>query len=141
MEETENLTQINDSTFYSKFTNSYVDHNLTFEQTVDLLKDLDVGSWILWNYKEHKNNLELKLNAITIKINEGFVTHNRFIFNLFENLDDVIEVNINETLSEYNKNEMKIYSNKSYETMKEYLEKLSLIYGLDLDKQIIYEDD
>lgn len=135
------ITQINNSTSYAKFNNCYVDHNLTFEQTVDLLKDLEDGSWILWNYIEIKNNLELKLNAITIKITEGFVNHDRFIFDMLENVDGVIYVNIYETLSEYNKDEKKIYAKKSYKTMKEYLERLSEIYGLDLDKQIIYEND
>jgi hypothetical protein len=142
MEEIDNLiTHINDSTSYAKFNNSYVDHNLTFEQTVNLLKDLEDGSWILWNYIEIKNNLELTLNAITIKITEGFVIHDRFIFDMIENVDDVIEVSIYETLSDNNKEEKKIYAKKSYKTMKEYLEKLSKIYGLDLDKQIIYEND
>ena len=142
MEEIDNLiTHINDSKSYAKFNNSYVDHNLTFEQTVNLLKDLEVGSWILWNYIEIKNNLELTLNAITIKITEGFVIHDRFIFDMIENVDDIIEVNIYETLSDNNKDEKKIYAKKSYKTMKEYLEKLSEIYGLDLDKQIIYEND
>jgi hypothetical protein len=135
------ITQIDNSTFYSKFSNSYVDHNLTLEQTINLLKDLEVGSWILWNYKEQNDNLELKLNAITIKIDEGFVYHDKFIFRMVGDLDDVLEVNIYETLSKYNKDERKIYVKNSYKTMKEYLDKLSKIYGLDLDKQIIYEDD
>ena len=105
------------------------------------MKDLDDGSWILWNYIEIKNNLELTLNAITIKIYEGFVHHDRFIFRMIGDLDDVLEVSINETLLNYNNDEKKIYVKKSYKTMKDYLDKLSKIYGLDLDKQIIYEDD
>jgi len=140
MEETNIITQINNSTFYAKFSNFYVDHNLNSEQTETLLKDLDVGSWILWNYSpedysqmyigsedQTKNNITL--NAITIKINDGFIHHKKFIFMLHDKLDDVIEVNM------FNK------QRKTYKTMKDYLEKLSKIYGLDLDKQIIYEDD
>ena len=135
------IIPIDNSTSYAKFSNFYVDHNLNYEQTENLLKNLDVGSWILWNYTEHLNNIKLKLNAITIKISDGLVHHNKFIFRLTNKFNDVLEVNLRQTLSNDNLDEKKIYANKSYNTMKEYLEKLSEIYGLDLDKQIIYEDD
>lgn len=135
------ITYINDSTSYAKFSNFYVDHNLNSEQTENLLKDTDIGSWILWNYNQSGENCTINLNAITIKINEGFVHHNKFIFNLSDTLDDVIEVDLFETFYKFNKDEKKVYTRKSYKTMKEFLEKLSEIYGLDLDKQIIYEDD
>jgi len=139
--ESDLIIHIDNSTSYSKFSNFYVDHNLNSEQTENLLKNLDIGSWILWNYTEYLNNIKLKLNAITIRINDGFVHHNKFIFRLTDKFNDVLEVNLRQTLSNDNLDEKKIYANKSYNTMKEFLEKLSKVYGLDIDKQIIYEDD
>jgi hypothetical protein len=51
---------------------------------------------------------------------------------------EVYEVSITQSI--INNNE-KLYTRKKYKTLKEFLEKLNKIYGLDLDKQVIYEDD
>jgi len=124
-------TIINNNTSYWKFTNSYVVHNLSESLSFELMKDLDIGSWILWVYKEPET--QVSLNAITIKTSDGLVNHTNFIFDLYNKNEEVIEV--------YKSYERKLISNKSYSTMKEFLEKLNTVYRLDLDKQVIYEDD
>jgi hypothetical protein len=124
-------TIINNTTSYWKFTNSYIVHNLSEALSFELIKDLDIGSWILWVYKDPET--QVSLNAITIKTSDCLVNHTNFIFDFYNKNEEVIEV--------YKTYERKLISNKSYSTMKEFLEKLNNIYGLDLDKQVIYEND
>jgi hypothetical protein len=118
------IRHINDNTSIAMFANCYCDHNLDDISSELIIKDLEKGSWILRNYKDETGII---LNAITIKLEEGIVHHKGFKFIL--------------------KEEPQIYIKRSYgridtyKTMYEYLYKLNDIYGLDLDKQIIYEDD
>ena len=117
------IRHINDNTSIAMFSNCYVDHNLDDTSSELILKDLEIGSWILRNYKD---DIEI-MNAITIKITDGIVHHKGFKFIL--------------------KEEPQVYIKRSYgridtcKTMQEYLNKLNKVYGLDLDKQVIYEDD
>jgi hypothetical protein len=97
------------------------------------MKDLEIGSWILC-IKKYDN---INLNSITIRTSDGLVHHRNFKFNLPRN-SLPLEKEIVEVSSIY---DGKVYVKKTYKTMKEYLEKLSKIYGLNLDKQVIYEDD
>lgn len=131
--ESDFIIHINDNTSYSKFSNSYCEHNLTDESAEKVMKDLEIGSWILC-IKKYDN---INLNSITIRTSDGLVHHRNFKFNLPRN-SLPLEKEIVEVSSIY---DGKVYVKKTYKTMKEYLEKLSKIYGLNLDKQVIYEDD
>lgn len=128
IEKTDFIIHINDNTSYSKFSNFYCEHNLTDESAEKIMKDLEIGSWILC-IKKYDN---INLNSITIKTSDGLVHHRNFKFS-FTDGKEIVEVS-----SIY---DGKVYVKKTYKTMKEYLEKLSKIYGLNLDKQVIYEDD
>jgi len=139
--ESDFIVHINDVTSYSKFSNFYVEHNLTDESAEKVMKDLEIGSWILCIKKYDIINL----NFITIKTSDGLVHHRNFKFNFIAGPGEVgpgevvaEKAEIVEVSSIYNG---KVYIKNTYKTMKEYLEKLSSIYGLDLDKQVIYEDD
>jgi len=124
-------TIINNNTSYWKFTDFYVVHNLNETSSFELMKNLDVGSWILWVYEDSETKVHL--NAITIKTSDGLVNHKNFIFDFCRTNEQVLEV--------YKTVQGKLVSIKSYITMKEFLEKLNTVYSLDLDKQVIYEDD
>jgi len=132
----ENFTHIDPITSYAKYSNSICVHNLNEQSAEKLMINLEIGAWILWIYKNDMINQ--KLNVITIKTNEGLVHHKDFLFQLDSQNPDVYEVSITNTLIN---SDGKLYVRKKYKTMKEFLEKLNKIYGLDLDKQVIYEDD
>lgn len=129
--EDDSNTIINNNTSYWKFTDFYVVHNLDEIASLAIMKDLDVGSWILWVYKDIETRVHL--NAITIKTSDGLINHTNFIFDFLNNNEQVLEV--------YKTSYGKLVSTKSYTKMKEFLERLNNIYGLDLDKQVIYEND
>jgi hypothetical protein len=107
------------------FADCYIDHNLDDISSELIIKDLEIGSWLLRNYKDSENGI--MMNAITIKLKDGIVHHNEFKFVL--------------------KEEPQVYIKRSFgridtcNTMHEFLKKLNVVYGLDLDKQVIYEDD
>jgi hypothetical protein len=119
------IRHINNNTSIVMFANCYVDHNLDDISSELIIKDLEIGSWILRNYKDSENGI--MMNAITIKLKDGIVHHNGFKFVL--------------------KEEPQVYIKRSLgridtcKTMHEFLNKLNVVYGLDLDKQVIYEDD
>ena len=117
------------------FPNVYCDHNLNETSALEIMKDMEVGYWILWNYAPFKDN-GIRLNAITIKLQDEIVHHNNFIFKFFDTGDDIIEFSKNTLLFEN-----KITVKKSYKTFHDYLLKLNDVYGLDVEKQVIYEDD
>lgn len=132
IDENSYISHINDELSYAKFNNSYVIHNLTEKQTENLLSTLEVDSWILRTDIKYGFNL----NAITIKTNEGFIHHNGFLFDY--NFEVYI---ISNSYMMIHRPTETLYYKKKYETMNEYLLYLSNIYGLDVDKQIIYEND
>jgi hypothetical protein len=132
----ENFTHIDPITSYAKYSNSICVHNLNEQSAEKLMRNLEIGAWILWIYKNDMINQ--KLNVITIKTNEGLVHHKDFLYELHSQNPDVYEVSITNTLIN---SDGKLYVRKKYKTMKEFLEKLNKVYGLDLDKQVIYEDD
>jgi len=134
----ENFTHIDPVTSYAKYSNSICVHNLNEQSAEKLMINLEIGAWILWVYKNDMINQ--KLNVITIKTNEGLVHHKDFLFQLDSQNPDVYEVSITNTFLNEKING-KLHIRKKYKTMKEFLEKLNKIYGLDLDKQVIYEDD
>jgi hypothetical protein len=134
--EDENTSYIDSVTSYVKHNNSYCVHNLNEQSAEKLMDNLEIGSWILWIYKNDLINK--KLNAITIKTNDGIIHHKNFLFQIYFQTPEIYEISITQSI--INNNE-KLYIRKKYETMKEFLEKLNKIYGLDLDKQVIYEDD
>jgi hypothetical protein len=119
------IRHINDNTSIAMFANCYVDHNLDDISSELIIKDLEIGSWILRNYKDSDNGIIM--NAITIKLKDGIVHHNGFKFILKEEP----QVYIKRSLSRID----------TFKTMHEFLNKLNVIYGLDLNKQVIYEDD
>ena len=121
------IKHINNELSYAKFFNSYVIHNLTETQTENLLTNLEVNSWILRTDMKYGFNL----HAITIKTNEGFIHHNGFLFDYNFKVYIISNSYMTKTL----------YYKKKYETMEEFLLYLSNIYGLNIDKQIIYEND
>ena len=134
----ENFTHIDPVTSYAKYSNSICVHNLNEQSAEKLMINLEIGAWILWVYKNDMINQ--KLNVITIKTNEGLVHHKDFLYELDSQNPDVYEVSITNTFLNEKING-KLHIRKKYKTMKEFLEKLNKIYGLDLDKQVIYEDD
>ena len=134
----EYTTHIDFVTSYVKHTNFYCVHNLNEQSAEKLMINLEIGAWILWVYKNDMINQ--KLNVITIKTNEGLVHHKDFLFQLDSQNPDVYEISITNTFLNEKING-KLHIRKKYETMKEFLEKLNKVYGLDLDKQVIYEDD
>ena len=121
------IRYINDNTSIAMFANCYVDHNLDDISSELIMKDLEIGSWMLRNYEDSDDKNRILMNAITIKLEEGIVHHKGFKFIL--------------------KEEPQVYIKRSYgqvdtcKTMQEFLNKLNVVYGLDLDKQVIYEDD
>ena len=119
---------------YAKHTDFYCIHNLNKQSTEKLMNNLDIGSWILWIYKD--NLINKKLNAITIKTNEGLVHHKNFIFQINFQTPEVLEISITQSIIK-----KELYIRKEYHTMTEFLYKLKKVYGLNLDKQVIYEDD
>ena len=129
---------INENTSYVSVrqSNSYCVHNLNEQSAEKVIIDLEIGSWILWVYKDDLINK--KLNAITIRTDEGIIHHKDFLFQSNFQESEVYEIDIEKT---YIKNINKLYARKTYESMKDYLVVLNKIYGLDLDKQVIYEDD
>jgi hypothetical protein len=135
----ESITRyINDSTSYVSVSqsNSYCIHNLNEQSAEKVIISLEIGSWILWIYKDDLINK--KLNAITIRTDEGIIHHKDFLFQSDFQEPEVCEIDVEKT---YIKNKNKLYAKKTYKTMKDYLIVLNKIYGLDLDKQVIYEDD
>jgi len=124
---------IDDFTCYAPFNNSCVLHNLDEEQAENVLKNLEPYCWILRTDKTSS----YELNAITIKIEDGFIHHKDFYWNLFSEKDEQIFI-LDKTLTLIDK---KITFNKSYANMGEFLKKLKEIYGLNIDRQVIYEND
>ena len=92
------------------------------------MKDLEIGSWILRNYKD--NSDDNVMNAITIKLKDGIVHHKRFKFILKD--PPQIYIYIKKRFNQ---------KTDTWNTMHEFLQKLNIVYGLDLNKQVIYEDD
>jgi hypothetical protein len=133
----EDIIHINDELSYSKIENCYVIHNLTEKQSEDLLNNLEIGSWIL----RSDNQYGLNINAITIKISDGYVHHKDFYFSLYNNCKIYILSRKKYLFLDETNKEQIIWYKKTYDTMKEYLLYLSKIYGLNIDKQIIYEND
>jgi len=131
-EEPKNFIIINDSTCYAPYKNAAVIHNLNFQSAEKLMENLDQGSWVLWIYRDELS--KIKLHAITIKTNEGLVHHKDFLYYNFE----VLEISITKTFINGGD---KLFIKKIYKNLEEYLDKLNKIYGLDKNKQVIYEDD
>jgi hypothetical protein len=127
---------INENTSYVSQSNSYCIHNLNEQSAEKVITNLEIGSWILWVYKD--DLIKKKLNAITIRTDEGIIHHKDFLFQSNFQEPEVCEIDVEKT---YIKNKNKLYAKKTYKTMKDYLIVLNKIYGLDLDKQVIYEDD
>jgi hypothetical protein len=132
------VSHINENTSYASVrqSNSYCVHNLNEQSAEKVINNLEIGSWILWIYKDELINS--KLNAITIRTDEGIIHHKDFLFQSNFQKPEVCEIDVEKT---YIKNKNKLYARKTYEIMKDYLVVLNKIYGLDLDKQVIYEDD
>jgi hypothetical protein len=129
------IREINNSTCYSKFDNCCCIHNLNFKSAENVMKDLEKGAWILWIYKNKYINK--KLQAITIKMDNGLVHHKEFLYGLTFNDFQVCEIDVDMTY--YKKDTLVI--RKTYKSLRDFLEKLNEIYGLEIDKQVIYEDD
>jgi hypothetical protein len=130
------VSHINENTSYVSSSDSYCIHNLNEQSAEKVINSLKIGSWILWIYKDDLINK--KLNAITIRTDEGIIHHKDFLFQSNFQEPEVCEIDVEKT---YIKNKDKLYAKKTYKTMKDYLVVLNKIYGLDLDKQVIYEDD
>ena len=54
------IRHINDSTSIAMFADCYVDHNLDDISSELIMKDLEIGSWILRNYKDSENGIIMK---------------------------------------------------------------------------------
>lgn len=127
------FTIIDDYTCYAPFNNSCVIHNLNDEQAENVLKNLEPYCWILRTDK----TLNYELNAITIKTEDSFIHHKDFYWNFFSDNDDQILI-LDKTSTIINK---KLTFKKSYTNMGKFLEKLNKVYGLNIDRQVIYEND
>jgi hypothetical protein len=124
---------IDDYTCYAPFNNCCVIHNLNEEQAENILKNLEPYCWILRT--DTTNSYEL--NAITMKTDDGFIHHKDFYWNFFSEKDDQILI-LDKTLTLIDK---KLIYKKSYANMGEFLQKLKEIYGLNIDRQVIFEND
>ena len=124
---------IDDYTSYAPFNNSCVIHNLNEEQAESVLKNLEPYCWILRTDKTRS----YELYAITIKTDDGFIHHKDFYWNFFSEKDDQILI-LDVTSTIINN---KLTFKKSYANMGEFLQKLKKIYGLNIDRQVIYEND
>lgn len=139
-----NIIIIDHERCYVKYSQSYVFHNLDQCSSIKVLSDLDTGSWILWHYKQDGN----ERNAITIKLKEGYAHHYNFIFDVFNDnfqifniLEDSSKIDQNVSKEYINENNKKTYVFEKYKTFYDFLLKLNQIYGLIIDKQVIYEND
>ena len=68
---------INENTSYVSQSNSYCIHNLNEQSAEKVITNLEIGSWILWVYKD--DLIKKKLNAITIRTDEGIIHHKDFL--------------------------------------------------------------
>ena len=118
------------------FPNIYCDHNLNERSALEIMQNMEVGSWILWNYVPFDEQSGIRVNAITIKLEYEIVHHKNFIFRFLNIEDEIIEISKNSVIFEN-----KINIKRTYKTFHDYLLKLNEIYGLDIEKQVIYEDD
>lgn len=125
-------------------------HRINEEKAEKILSDLDEGSWILWD------NSNEKTNCITIKLKDGYIHHTDFIYNIFDdkykvyvlvpnifkilNKDEVDDQKFDYIGSIKIQNEKK-YVQKVYKNYYDFLIHLNKIYGLDINKQVIYEND
>jgi hypothetical protein len=120
---------------YNTCNNIYVIHNFTDDELIIIMKNAEIGSWLLNEYLE----FGIPMNSIIIKTIDGLIHHKYFIFSPHHTyqIADICDEAM--AIFEYISN--KIWIKKTYVTMEEYLEKLASIYNFDIDKQIIVEDE
>jgi hypothetical protein len=140
---------------YTKYSEIFFFHNLDKESSIKVISDLDIGAWILWHYKQDGK----ERNAITIKLKEGYAHHYNFILDVFNKehqvlnivelyskldpdiLDDRMSCLRTKNIGHFMEKEKKTYVHETYKTFFDFLKKLNNIYGLEIDKQVIYEND
>jgi hypothetical protein len=69
-------------------------------------------------------------------MDNDLVHHKEFLYGLTFDDFQVCEIDVEMTLYKD-----KLVARKTYKSLRDFLEKLNNIYGLEIDKQVIYEDD
>jgi hypothetical protein len=63
---------------YNTYTNFYMIHNFTDKELITIMKNAEIGAWLLNEYIE----FGILMNSIIIKTMDGLVHHKYFIFKL-----------------------------------------------------------
>ena len=79
------------------------------------------------------------MNSIIIKTEDELIHHKYFIYrtNIEYQIFEICDIAMSE-FQYFLPN--KVWVKKTYATMKEYLQKLAVIYGLDMNKQVVIEE-
>ena len=120
---------------YTPFDDIYFLYEFTDNELVKIMKNADNGAWLLnENYE-----FVIPMNSIIIKTRDELIHHKYFIYRI--NLEYQIYEICDDTMSEFQYFlPNKVWVKKTYATMKEYLQKLAVIYGLDMNKQVVIEE-
>jgi len=120
---------------YTSFDDIYFLYEFTDSELVKIMKNAENGAWLLnENYE-----FGIPMNSIIIKTEDELIHHKYFIYrtNIECQIFEICDVAMSELQCMYPN---KIWVKKTYVTMKEYLQKLANIYGLDMDKQVVIEE-
>ena len=120
---------------YTKFDDIYFLYEFSDNELVKIMKNADNGAWLLnENYE-----FGIPMNSIIIKTEDELIHHKYFIYrtNIEYQIFEICDIAMSE-FQYFLPN--KVWVKKTYATMKEYLQKLAVIYGLDMNKQVVIEE-
>ena len=120
---------------YTSFNDIYFIYEFNDNELVKIMKNAENGAWLL----NENDEFGIPMNSIIIKTNDELIHHKYFLYriNIEYQVYEICDVAMSEFQYLYPN---KIWVKKTYVTMKEYLQKLANIYGLDIDKQVVIEE-